>query len=125
MGVNDCTISAPTFIATRMHGSVLDAARIIIRFYYRLTIGRDAACSIEMRLGRRHVQKQAMVSASPDRRSAEEKEGRNSAGNCAAAGVTVVVNSIVTSATDFIIDVARVTYKDQLGRKSSIIVTCV
>lgn len=94
--------------------SVLDAARIIIRFYYRLTIGRDAARSIEKHLGRRHVRKQTMVSVSPDRRSAEGKGGRNSAGNCTAAGVTVVVNSIVTSATDFIIDVARVTYKDQL-----------
>lgn len=97
---------------------MLDAARIIIRFYYRLTIGRDAARTIEKHLGRRHVRKQAMVSGSPDRRSAEEKRGRNSAGNCAAAGVMVAVNSVVTSTTDFIIDVARVTYKDQLVAES-------
>lgn len=90
------------------------AARIIIRFYYRLTIGRDAVRLIESRLGRRHVRKQTMVSGSPDRRFAEEKGDRNSAGNCAAADVTVAVNSVMTSATDFIIDVARVTYKDQL-----------
>jgi len=59
-----------------------------------------------------------MVSGSPDRRFAEEKGGRNSAGDCVAAGVTVAVNSAVTSTTDFIIDVARVTYKDQLVAES-------
>lgn len=43
MRVNGCTISAPTFIAARMRIPVLDAAWIIIRFYYRLTIERDAS----------------------------------------------------------------------------------
>ena len=66
--------------------SVPDAARIIIRFYYRLTIGRDVARSIEKYLGRRHVRKQAMVSGLSRSSFWGGKRGRNSAGNCAAAG---------------------------------------
>jgi len=97
------------------------AARIIIRFYYRLTIGRRrGALDRKVPWQTARTKSKRWYRGSPDRRSAEEK-GIEIALEITLqpAAVTVAVNSAVTSTTDFIIDVARVTYKNQFAEKST------